>query len=95
MARDQALVSCPNGEWTEITNANATNITFQVRRGVALIRGATTGTPPSVALNGARYTSGEGTQNTPLSDLFAGAGIVRVFARPGDGRALDIYVDHA
>lgn len=102
MARDQALVTCPPGAWTELTNASVTSLTFQVVSGSAKIR-ATTGSAPS-ALSDAGYVyhahpadrqSSEGELNISISDLASVAGASRVFASPINGRAAKVVVDHA
>jgi len=53
MARNQEAVSCPPGVWTELTNSDTTDITFQVRSGSIKVR-ATTGIAPA-ALSDAGY----------------------------------------
>lgn len=102
MARNQALVTCPAGEWTELTNADVTQISFQVVSGSVKVR-ATTGSAPS-ALSDAGYVyhahpadrqSAEGELALLLADMTATAGADRVFATPINGRAAKVVVDHA
>jgi carbon monoxide dehydrogenase subunit G len=45
MARDQERVDCLPGVWTELTNSDVTEITFQVVTGSVKIR-CTTGSAP-------------------------------------------------
>lgn len=102
MARDQTLVSCPAGEWTELTNGDVTQLTFQVVSGSVKVR-CTTGSAPS-ALSDAGYVyhahpadrqSAEGELNVLVSDLTATSGADRVFATPINGRPAKVVVDHA
>lgn len=102
MARDQALVTCPAGAWTELTNADVTQITFQVVSGSVKIR-CTTGSAPS-ALSDAGYVyhahpadrqTAEGELAVLITDLTATAGADRVFATPINGRPAKVLVDHA
>lgn len=102
MARNQEAVTCPSGVWTELTNSDATQITFQVISGSVKVR-ATTGSAPS-SLNDAGYVyhaypTGPQTENGELriniSDLAAAAGSDRVFATPINGRTATVLVDHA
>lgn len=102
MARDQALVTCPPGVWTELTNADVTQITFQVVAGSIKVR-ATTGSAPS-ALSDAGYVyhahpadrqSEDGELRIGIADLTATTGADRVFATPINGRTAKVVVDHA
>jgi len=102
MPRNQEAVSCPPGVWTELTNSDAIQITFQVISGSVKIR-ATTGSAPS-ALSDAGYVyhahpsdrqTEEGELRIALSDLTATAGADRVFATPISGRRAVVVVDHA
>jgi len=101
MARDQVAVSCPAGEWTELTNANVTSLSFQVQTGAVKIR-FTTGSAPS-ALSDAGYVyhaaAGEYRRdreiNVAVASLATTAGADRAFATPIDGRRAVVLVDHA
>jgi hypothetical protein len=102
MARNQEAVTCPVGVWTELTNSDATSITFQVQSGSVKVR-ATTGSAPS-ALSDAGYIyhahpsdrqTEEGELNIALTDLTSTAGADRVFATPISGRRAVVIVDHA
>ena len=102
MARDQALITCPAGEWTELTNADVTQITFQVVSGAVKIR-ATTGSAPS-ALSDPGYhyfahpadrQNAEGEIAVQMAELTATAGADRLFATPINGRPAKVVVDHA
>ena len=102
MPQNQALVTCPPGVWTELTNSDATQITFQVQAGSIKVR-ATTGTAPSSlsdpgliyhAHASDRQTE-EGELRIAISDITATAGADRVFATPIGGRRAIVIVDHA
>jgi hypothetical protein len=100
MARVQALVTCPAGAWTQLTNDNATTVTFQVIGGSVEIRGATGATPPAASDRGYVYharpdgeQSEQGELRLTLADFAAGAN--RLYARPVNGRSAKVVVDHA
>lgn len=87
------------GAWTEITDADVTNITFFVDapngRNSVYIK-ATVGASAPTDLDGAiRYTDGQGERNVALTDLFPGiSGANRVYAYPTDTIAR-VFVSHA
>jgi len=101
MARDQAHVTCPVGEWTQLTNSDTSTITFQVISGSIKVR-TTTGSAPS-ALSDPGYIyharsadsqAEEGELGVLLSSLSAVVGADRVFATPISGRRAVVLVDH-
>ena len=93
MARDREDVNCAAGAWTELTNANATNITFIVKDGDDVrIQGMSSSTEPTTTTEGIPYQNGQGEANIALSKLW-GSSAVRVFVYSEDGNV--IYVDHA
>jgi hypothetical protein len=102
MARDQAKVTCAPGEWTELTNSDVTEITFQVVSGSVKVR-ATTGSAPS-ALSDPGYVyhsdpvapqSENGELRISIADLAAASGADRLFATPLGARRAVVIVDHA
>ena len=95
MAQDQQAITCAVGAWTQLTNADATNVTFQVISGSVYIRYTTDATTPTATLEGQRYDAGEGKQNTALTDLVALGGAARVWARPIGSDAARVFIDHA
>jgi hypothetical protein len=102
MARDQALVICQPGVWTELTNGDVTEITFQVVTGSVKIRCTTGSAPSSLSDPGYVYHARpaddqeeSGELRIELSQLAAGADIDRVFATPISGRVAKVVVDHA
>lgn len=72
-------INVPSRTWTEITNANAANITFQVGSR-CLVKG-TAGSVAPTDVNGAvRYPAGSGERNVSLAELWPGiAGVNRVW----------------
>ena len=94
MARDQVSVTCAAGAWTQLTNADVSNITFQVLEGDCHIRYTTDATTPTEA-GGRVYLRWAGEQNTAISSLTALVGADRVWAKPLDGARGVVYVDHA
>jgi hypothetical protein len=102
MARNQESVACPPGVWTELTNSDATAITFQVISGSVKVRATTGAAPAALADPGYVYhahpadrQSEDGELNIAISDLTATAGADRVFATPISGRRAIVVVDHA
>jgi hypothetical protein len=101
MPRDQERINCPPGVWTELTNSDATAITFQVTSGAVKIR-CTTGSAPSALTDaGFEYRADpedsdkQGEVNMAIVDLSTAAGADRVFATPINGRRAKVVVSHA
>ena len=99
MARDQATITCPDGVWTQLTNADATAITFAVLSGSVFLR-ATTDTTTPTEDHGIPYRKGEGELQKTISELFYLASADRVWAKPmsisgGSSDQAAVYVDHA
>lgn len=95
MAQNQATVALSEDTWTQITNADATAITFQVLCGEAFIRFTADTTTPTEA-NGIRYCEGQGELQKNISDLTNLASADRVWAKACSGGVKTaIYVDHA
>lgn len=88
-------VTCTGGAWTEITDADVTNITFQnlSEKDTILIK-VTTGSAPSDATGAAFYPPLNGEINVLLSELWSGVtGGDRVFVYCA--RTVDVFVSHA
>ena len=99
MAQDQQTVACPAGVWTQLTNADATVITFEVLSGQVYIRFTTDTTTPTEA-HGMLYQRGQGELEKAIADMTALAGADRVWAKPvstsgGNSDQAAVYVDHA
>lgn len=86
-------VALVDGEWTQITNAAVTEISFQLIEGGQVSIAGTVGTTPPTA-GGWRYLAGQGERKVALADLFPGIAATRVWAQMvgGSGR---IMVSHA
>lgn len=82
------------GQWTQITDANVTEITFVNQGGLPILVNATVdGNPPS-EIDGMKFPSREGVASMEISKMFPGvpaAARVWVWAR----QAQDVFVSHA
>lgn len=94
MAQDQQTIELTEDDWTQITNADVTAITFQVIKHKAFIRFTTDTTKPTEA-HGILYCENEGELNKNISDLTNLTGADRVWAKPASGKVTLVYVDHA
>ena len=95
MAQNQQTITCPDGVWTQLTNADATSITFQVLSGEVYVRYTTDTTTPTEA-HGVLYQRGEGVTKTTIANLTHLASADRAWAKPtgvGADQAA-VYVDH-
>lgn len=102
MARNQEKVTCLPGVWTELTNSDATTITFQVVGGSVKVRATTGAAPSNLSDPGYVYhahpadrQTEDGELRIAISDLTATVGADRVFASPINGRRAVVIVDHA
>ena len=100
MAQDQNPVTCVADDWTQLTNADVTEISFQVLSGAVYIRYTTDTTKPTEP-NGQLHTIGEGPLQVELTTLTYLSGAARVWAKPahlgvtgGLPKAV-VWVDHA
>lgn len=81
-------------EWTQLTDADVTTITFQnVGGSHMLVKGTTGATAPADFSGCIRYNPGQGELNTALSDLFPGISAARVYAYSPGG--VPVMVSHA
>lgn len=99
MAQDQQTITCPDGAWTQLTNADASAITFAVLSGSVFLRFTTDTTTPTEA-HGIPYHKGEGELQKSISELTYLASADRVWAKPisisgGSSDQAAVYVDHA
>lgn len=101
MARNQEAVLCPVGVWTELTNGDVTEITFQVVSGSVKVRFTTGAAPSALSDAGYEYHANsveyqrDGELRAAVADFAAAAGVDRVFATPLNGRRAVVVVDHA
>ena len=81
-------------DWTQLTDANVTSITFQ-NKGTyyMLVKGTTDTTKPTSDDGAVRYNPGQGERNVALSDLFPGIAAVRVWAYAP--KSIEVLVSHA
>lgn len=91
MARNQETVFCAPEQWTELTNADATTISFQVQSADVYIRFTADATPPTET-RGLEYTKSEGELPYLLTEVSTLPGVVRVWARPVGGRRAIVVV---
>lgn len=83
------------GAWTQLTDADVTNITFQNISGYhMLVKATTDATTPTDASGSIRYNPGQGERNVAMTDLFPGlTGADRVWAY--SDQAIEVFVSHA
>ena len=93
----QTTVTLVADTWTQLTDANITNITFQVLgNDPVLIMGTATASAPSNTDGAIQYLPGEGEVNRALVDLFLGVtSPVRVYAYVAAGDKGRVVVSHA
>jgi len=92
MPQNQATVLCPPNQWTQITNSDITEITFQVLSSDIYVRFTTDATTPTES-NGLLYREGEGELQKLMTDLTSLSGADRVWVRPANGRRAVVVVD--
>ena len=90
----QTDITVPAATWTQVTDANVTSITFQVRgHGPIYIKGTTSAVAPTDTTGAIVYVSGQGEVNKAMGDLFPGIAAVRVYAY--SERVAIVSVGHA
>lgn len=93
MAQNTTISVAP-GAWTQLTDTNATSITFQnTGSSHIMVKGTTNATAPTDSVGALRYNPGQGERNVGLGDLFPGISAVRVWAFCDSGNA--VMVSHA
>ena len=92
MAQNQATVLCPPNVWTQLTNSDVTEATFQVQTSAIYVR-FTAGTTAPVETRGLEYKECEGEIQKAMSDLTSLSGANRIWARPVGGRRAVVVVD--
>lgn len=88
-----ANVTVNDDDYTELTNADATNVTFQVQNSACMIKVATS-TKPTNDDGAFKYQAGEGEINKPLSEIAPGATGSRLWARSNSGHCI-VAISHA
>jgi len=85
-------------EWTLLTDANVTDLTFQVigvGGGPVFIAGTNGTTAPADDALGLSYEPGQGEADRALADLFPGvSGVNRLWAKTSAG-STGVFVSHA
>lgn len=96
MAQNTTIAIAESDGWTQLTDANVTAITFQVRGGQKVgVQGTVGASAPSDDTGHIVYEKGEGEAAKALSDLFPGvSGANRVYVKAFSGPA-SIFVSHA
>jgi hypothetical protein len=92
MAQNQVTVLCPPNVWTQLTNSDVTEATFQVQTSSAYIR-FTAGTTAPTETRGLQYMQAEGEIQKAMTDLTSLSGANRIWARPVGGRRAVVVVD--
>jgi len=89
-------VTIPPRVWTQLTDANATNVTVQVNNvnGNVLLTATIGAVAPTTELGSLRLGQGQYIINTALQSIFPGAGAVtRLYAYAEQGA--EILISHA
>jgi hypothetical protein len=82
-------------DWTQLTDANITEITFQNIGSAPIFVAGTNGTTPPSETTGFLYNPREGEVKRALADLFPGvSGVNRVWAI-ADAPNTGVFVSHA
>lgn len=93
MARNDTVTLTAN-DWTQITNANATAVTFtNVGQYDVLIKGTADATKPTDAEGAFTLGPGQGLKNQLLTELFPGLSAVRIWGY--SIAAVDVSIHHA
>lgn len=90
-----AHISLTAGQWTQLTNAEVTALTFQNLGDIYLHVKANTSTSAPTSLDGAiRYAPTQGERNVDLADLFPGiSGASRLWG--WCSQDCEVFVSHA
>jgi hypothetical protein len=73
-------VTLTAGVWTQLTNANATNIMWENREGYSiLVKGTADATQPTDDLGAVEYPGRTGERSVVLADFFPGITAVRLW----------------
>lgn len=95
MARDQEDVFCPQDTWTELTNADVTNLTLQSVSGVAKVRVTADATAPAnTVTTGLLFKPPYALVREDITKIAAGGG-ARVWGRAFSAEGAIFFVDHA
>ena len=92
MAQNQVTVLCPPDVWTQLTNSDVTEATFQVQTSSIFVRFTAGATTPTET-RGLQYMEGEGEIQKLMTDLTSLSGANRIWVRPVGGRRAVVVVD--
>jgi len=92
MAQNQVTVLCPPDVWTQLTNSDVTEASFQVQTSAIFVRFTAGATAPTET-RGLQYMENEGELQKPMADLTSLSGANRIWARPVGGRRTVVVVD--
>lgn len=92
MPQNQTTVLCSPNQWTQLTNSDSTELTFQVQTSDIYVR-FTAGTTTPTETRGLEYAEGEGELQKTFTDLTSLSGANRAWARPVGGRRAVVVVD--
>jgi len=83
------------GAWVQLTNANATDVTFQnLSDSPVLISGTTGAVAPTTTAGAFSYPPQSGEMKKALTDMFPGVVAVRLWAYSVNGK-VQVSVSHA
>lgn len=95
-------VNCPNADWTQLTTADVTALTFQiVKGGPTWITVTTDTTKPTIPSDGSSplganlYTALDGEKTVTLATMWPGIAGKRVWAMPNNATRSEVMVSHA
>lgn len=95
MARTDTL-TVPQGTWLQLTNADATAVTFQVKSGAVYIATTVGAVAPTDLDNALYYIAGQGEAAIAMVDLAPGtAGANRLYAWGDASISSSVYISHA
>ena len=92
MAQNQTTVLCLPNVWTQLTNSDVTEATFQVQTSAIYVRFTAGATTPTET-RGLQYMEDEGELQKLMTDLTSLSGANRMWARPVGGRRAVVVVD--
>jgi len=87
-------VAIPSRTWTQLTNADATSVTFfNEGKATVSIKGTADANAPTTLAASISYEPGQGELNVDLGDLWPGISAVRVWGYAGT--PTEVMVSHA
>lgn len=94
MARTDSL-NVPGGSWLQLTNSDATTVTFQIKSGAVYLVATVGAVTPADLDNAVYYSVGQGEVAISLADLAPGtAGANRLYAWGDQTISSTVYISH-